>query len=97
MYLGRRLAALSSQDVELEYRLECGWRRLFAYKSKLCGTHYRLIDRLKLFGAVITPTVLYGSSTWTMTEARGAQLRTVPRRMLTWMLGSKLNKTNVGK
>ena len=39
-------------------------------------------QRLRLFNAVVTPTVLYGSSTWTMTKARERKLLVAQRRML---------------
>ena len=38
--------------------------------------------RLKLFGATVTPTILYGSGAWVMTGERRRQLRTTQRKML---------------
>ena len=73
--MGRLLSAHETQDVELDFRIERAWKKFFAHKSELCGRDFRLRDRLKLFDSVITPTVLYGSGTWTMTQAREAKLR----------------------
>ena len=56
-------------------------------KTELCGRHVRLRVRLKLFNAVVTPTFLYGSGTWTMTAERERRIRTTQRRMLRWMPG----------
>ena len=53
-----------------------------AHKRELCGSHYSLRDRLRLFGATITSSVLYGSSTWAMTAERERKLRTTQRKML---------------
>lgn len=44
--------------------------------------------RLKLFNAIVTPTVLYG-----MTSAREKLLRTTQRRILRWMFGAKFLQT----
>ena len=64
-YLGRRLNLARLHDTELEHRLEKGWKKFFANKADLCGKHAALSVRLKLFNAIITPTVLYGSASWT--------------------------------
>ena len=37
---------------------------------------------MRFFDAVVTPCVLYGSGSWTMTQQREATLRTAQRRML---------------
>ena len=87
MYLGRLLSAHNTQDTELDFRIERAWKKFFAHKSELCGKGYRLRDRLKLFDSVVTSTVLYGSGTWTMTQAREAKLRVHQRKMLRWMIG----------
>ena len=57
------------------------------YKSELTTKHYSLSDRLRLFESVVTPTVLYGSETWTLTAEMSRLLRTTQRRMLRMVLG----------
>ena len=44
-------------------------------------------DRLRLFESVISPTVLYGSETWTLTAEMARLLKTTQRRMLRTILG----------
>ena len=44
-------------------------------------------DRLMLFNATVTPTVLYGCGCWVMIDARERKLRTTQRRMLRWIVG----------
>ena len=56
-------------------------------KQELCCKRYSLRSRLRLFNAVITPTVLYASSSWTMTAQREMLLQTSQRRMLRRILG----------
>ena len=87
-YLGRRLCCHSSTTVDIQNRLDKAWKKFFLYKPELCGKHVSLKTRLKLFDSIITPTMLYGSGTWTMVAERERMLRTAQRRMLRWMLRS---------
>ena len=73
--------------MELDFRIDRAWKKFFAPKSEICGRDFRLRDRLKLFDSVVTSTVLYGSGTWTMTQAREAKLRVHQRRMIRWIIG----------
>jgi hypothetical protein len=61
-YLGRLLTLDALHDTETSYRLQKGWNKFFAYKDELCGKHISIKDKFKLFNAVVTPTVLYGSA-----------------------------------
>ena len=63
------------------------WAKFMSHKKELCGRCYPLRDRLKLFNATVTPTVLYGCGSWTMTKEREQQLRTAQRKMLRWIVG----------
>jgi hypothetical protein len=82
MYLGRFLTCFESADAELRNRINKGWSKFHVYKKELCGRHYPLFHRLRLFESVVTPTILYGSGSWTMTCTREQLLRTTQRRML---------------
>ena len=57
------------------------------HKQELTGKHSSLNSRLKLFNAVITPTVLYGSECWTFSKQLESILRTMQRKMLRMILG----------
>ena len=87
-YLGRRLHPDRLHDSEIEARLERGWAKFFSQKKELCCKHAALRSRLKLFHATVSPTVLYGSGSWTMSADRERLLRTTQRRMLRILLGS---------
>ena len=83
MYLGRSLSfGENTMDAELQYRINQGWAKFHMYKDELTNSKYPLKDRLRLFEAVITPSVLYGSGSWTMVRAREDKLRTAQRKML---------------
>ena len=88
VYLGKTLSLGQLHGAEVEARVSKAWRKFFTLKADLCGKHASLKSRLKLFNATVTPTVLYGSGSWTMTADGEKLLRTIQRRMLRWMLGS---------
>ena len=66
-------------------RIAAGWAAFHKHKGELCSKFYRLEDRIRLFDAVITPTVLYGSATWALLQSMEKSLRTVRRRMLRYV------------
>ena len=58
-------------------------------KKELCGQHFSLHNRMRLFDAVVAPIVLYGSTSWTMTQSREERLRTTQRKMLRKIWGAQ--------
>ena len=87
-YLGRRLELEFFHDTEIEHRIAKGWAKFMLFKDELCNKKYALNHRLRLFDSVITPTILYGSGTWTMGRDRENTLRGTQRKMLRKVLGS---------
>jgi hypothetical protein len=53
----------------------------------LTDKYYSLFQRLRLFDAVVTPTMLYGSGSWVMSTVRAQKIRTTQRKMLRAILG----------
>ena len=82
MYLGRKLTVGDYHDTEIDHRIACRWATCNQNEKELCCRHYPLIDRLRLFESVITPTVLYSARTCTMNAARMNKLKVPQRRML---------------
>jgi hypothetical protein len=82
IYLGRALAFTENHDREINHRIAAGWAKFTTYRKELCNRRLPLERRLKLFDAVVTPTVLYGSGSWTMTKEREGRLKVARRRML---------------
>ena len=87
-YLGRKLSFENSQEVELKNRIRAGWAKFMANKQELVGKHYTLNSRLKLFDAVVSPTVLYAAGSWTLTKQQEHALNCTQRRMLRMILGA---------
>ena len=52
-----------------------------------------LFKHLRLFNAIVTPTVTYGSGSWVMTKTRDAELRTTQRKMLRAIVGKATRQT----
>ena len=88
MYLGRYVTCNDFHDSEIQNRMTKAWAAFAKNKAELCGRHYPLRARLRLFEATVTATALYGSGTWTMTTDREKLLTTTCRRMLRKMLGT---------
>ena len=86
-YLGRSLTMDTSHDTEIANHTQKERSKFFFFKSELCGKRIGIKEKFRLFNAVVTPTVLYGSSAWTMSAESSRLLRTSQRRMLRWMLG----------
>ena len=56
-------------------------------KTALCNRSCSLRFRLRAFDAIVTPTVLYGASSWTMTTKMEQLLCSTRRRMLRYIVG----------
>ena len=89
MYLGRALCLTDMHDEELRNRSAKAWGKFSIYRNELTDRDIPVKHRLKLFDAVITPTMLYSSGTWVVTIERQRRLRATQRRMLRMMLSSK--------
>ena len=87
-YLGRKFTFDQPHDAEVDSRIAAGWRKFHVWKQELTTRTYSLLGRLRLFNGTVTPTVLYGCSSWTMTTERHNRLRRVQRQMLRMILGS---------
>ena len=86
-YLGRALRLDEHNDAEIEFRINVAWRKFMAMRGELCSKAYPLRKRLRLFGATVSRSFLYGSGSWTLTAERERLIRTAQRRMLRSMLG----------
>jgi hypothetical protein len=81
-YLGRALRPTDMHEEELKSRISKAWAKFGTYKNELTDDKIPIGLRLKLFDAVITPTILYGSVSWAQTVQRQRFLRSTQRRML---------------
>ena len=82
MYLGRMLKPTDMQNEELKNRLSRAWAKFNFHKSDLVNDQLPIGLRLKLFDATVTPTLLFGSGTWSLTQRMRDMLKTQQRKML---------------
>ena len=61
-------------------------------KDVLCNKAFPLGQRLKLLGATVSQTALYGAGTWTLKEDRMRKLRSAQRTMLRMMVTHQRRK-----
>ena len=88
-YLGRRFSFADSDTVELGNRINIGWSKFHSLKHILCNRRYPLTHRLRLFDSTVTPSVLYGCESWTMTAEHQHRLRKTQRHMLRLILQTR--------
>ena len=79
-YLGREVSFKDQHDTEIQNRIRKAWAKFWMHKNALCSRHYSPRDRLRLFGAIITASILYGCGTWAMTLERERKIRTTQRK-----------------
>ena len=89
MYLGRLFSFESTHDVELKNRGSKHWIKFSIFRTELSGEYYDIERRMKVFKAVVQPTLLYGCSCWTMTRAGEQLIRTCQRKMLRQIVGAR--------
>jgi hypothetical protein len=89
LYLGRDLSLTTPHDTELKHRIKKAWAKFGVFRDELTDKGVPLHLRLKLFNAVLTPTVLYGCGCWAMTTIRDTTLRTTQMKMLRCILGRR--------
>ena len=87
VHLGWALSFSSTRDAELHNRINKAWWKFMSLKSELCCKRYSLRSPLKLFDAVIAPTIFYACGSWTMTSSREMLLLTTQTKILRKILG----------
>ena len=88
-YLGRKVSFDDFQGVELQNRVRAAWASFMSNRDELTGRQYALKHRLRLFDAVVSPTVLYGCEAWSPTKRDEMFLQRTQRKMLRMILGAK--------
>ena len=87
-YLGRKFTFDNPHETELNNRIAAGWRKFHMFKRELTTRSYSLRGRLRLFHGVVTPTVLYSCTAWTLTTQIQNKLKRTQRQMLRMIIGS---------
>ena len=72
------MSLVDPHEVELQHRIKKAWAKYAVYKEELTNKNVPLKLRMRLFNAVVTPTMLYGCSSWVLTAGREKKM--APRR-----------------
>ena len=89
MYLGRLFSFEQTHDRELQNRKNKAWAKFAVFRRELTDKYYDLEKRVQLFQSIVQPTLLYGCACWTMTRERETQIRTLRRKMMRIIVGTK--------
>ena len=89
MYLGRLLSLTDPHGTELRHRTRRAWAKFAIFKEELVDKDVPLRLRLKLFHTVVSPTMLYGCSSWVLTKAKMDNVNATQMKMTRTILGSK--------
>ena len=71
----------------LTNRLRCAWHKFHSHRRELTNKHVKLELRIKLFKAVVVPTIMYGLIPAPLTAADLQKLCVAQRKMLRLMVG----------
>ena len=89
-YLGRYLPGVfeNRSIIEVAHRIQCGWHKFGRHSSTLLNKNVSIKLRLKLFDAVVTPSILFGLhvlpiSGKNMTKITGCQNKML-RKIVGW-------------
>ena len=88
-YLGRKVCYKDAGDKEFDNRIAAAWGAFSKHKQQLTNRQHRLKDRLRLFDAVITSSLLYGCETWSLRVDQERRLKVSQRKMLRMVLNAK--------
>ena len=88
-YLGRAFCGDLRRRNEraVEHRVSCGWAKFRNLQQTLSNKNISIKLRLRLFEAVVTPTVLYSLESVALTDVLTRKLDTTQRCMLRKILG----------
>ena len=71
----------------LSHRLRCAWAKFDMFRTSLTNRHVDVRLRMKLFDAVVTPSVLYGLTAMPLTARDEDRLAIAQRKMLRQIVG----------
>lgn len=63
-------------------------------RKRVTSKTYSLRSRMRLFDGCVTPTVLYGCTSWTLTKDMTTKLQRTQRRMLRLVIGTPRRRNN---
>ena len=77
------------ETTETRNRNIAAWATFHKYRQELTSKTYMLRHRLRLFDAVVSPTMNYASGTWTLTTEHERMIQSTQRKMLRLIIQKK--------
>ena len=81
-YLGQLISFQQQETTEIKNRIRAAWATFHKYRQELTSKNYMFKHRLRLFDAVVTPTMSYASGTWAPTKEHERMIQSRQRKML---------------
>ena len=88
-YLGRKLCLADYHWTELNNRIHVAWFAFSKFQEIFKSLTYPFHSKARLFEAVVTPALLYGAASWTLTKEMETELVRTWRNMVRTMVGAK--------
>ena len=88
-YSGQKITFEDQETEEIKNRLKAAWAAFHKYRQELTSKDCRLCHRLRFFSLVVTPTMTYASSPWTLTLKHEKMIKTAQRKMLRLIVQTK--------
>ena len=88
-YFGQTITFEQQETTEIQSRIRAAWASFSRYRQELTSRYHLLRHRLRVFNMVITPTLTYGSGTWTLSQEHEKLIRSTQRKMLRLIVQTK--------
>ena len=86
-YLGSTISCDGSLDREIDSRISKASQALGSLRNRVLSEHIRLSTKLKVYNAMVLPSLLYGCETWTLYRRHIKKLELFHMRALRPILG----------
>ena len=80
-YLSQMITFQKQETTEIRNRIRAAWATCHKYRQELTSRTYMRRYRLRLFDAVVSPTVYYASGTSTLTKEHERMTQSTQRKM----------------
>ena len=94
--VGQTITFEQQETTEVKNRVRVAWASFDKQREELTTRSYLLRHRLRVLDAVITPSMLYGSGTWTLTLEHEKMIRSTQRKMPRLIVQTRGKNTSIG-
>ena len=88
-HLGQMVSFLQQETTEIRNRTRAAWTTFYKFRQELTSKNYQIKHGLRLFDAVINPTICHASGTWTPTKEHERMTQSTQRKILRLIIQTK--------